>query len=57
MPGKKRSGAEGPKRKKQIENAPKKSSKLLAWFLKSAKTTEEAEAANSVFSELDDGSY
>lgn len=45
MPGKKRSGAEGRKRKKELENAPKKSSKFLTRFLKRAKATEEDEVA------------
>ena len=53
MSGRKRSGAQCRKRKKEAEIASKKSSKLLAGFLKRAK--KEAEAANSSSSESEDG--
>lgn len=53
--GRKRSGAQCCKRKKEAEIASKKSSILLAGFLKKAK--KEAEAANSSSSESQDGGY
>ena len=56
MSGRKRSGAQCRKRKKEAEIASKKSSTLLASFLKKAKK-KEAEAANSNSSESEDDGY
>ena len=55
MSGRKRSGAQNRKRKKEAEIAFKKSSVLLAAFLKKAK--KEVEAANTSSSESEDGGY
>ena len=55
MSGRKRSGALNRKRKKEAEIAFKKSSVLLAAFLKKAK--KEGEAANTSSSESEDGGY
>lgn len=56
MSGRKRSGAQCRKRKKEAEIASKKSSTLLASFLKKAKK-KEAEAANSNSSKSEDDGY
>ena len=55
MSGRKRSGAQNRKRKKEAEIAFKKSSVLLAVFLKKAK--KEVEAPNTSSSESEDGGY
>ena len=55
MSGRKRSGAQNRKRKKEAEIAFKKSSVLLAAFLKKAK--KEVEAANTSSSESENGGY
>ena len=54
MSGRKRSGAQGRKRKKEAEVASKKSSILLARFLKKAKKTVDA---NSSSSQSEDDGY
>ena len=55
MSGRKRSGAQNRKRKNEAEIAFKKSSVLLAAFLKKAK--KKVEAANTSFLESEDGDY